>query len=168
METIVNKVAESNIITLDLSTFLPNKESIVALDLKPFLFMEMIVKEKDFRAKVQEHDWAQFKNKHVVIFCSADAIIPMWAYMLITSQLASVADSVFFGTVQEVEKKLIAQNLEQINPQEYLDKRVVLKGCGDVAVPEIAYTLATFKLMPVVKSLMFGEPCSTVPIFKRK
>ncbi len=168
METIVNKVAESNIITLDLSTFLPNKETIAVLDIKPFLFMEMIVKEKDFRAKVQEYDWSVFQNKHVAIFCSVDAIIPMWAYMLITSQLSSISASVFFGTEQEVEKKLILENLDKINPQEYLDKRVVLKGCGDVAVPEIAYTLATFKLMPVVKSLMYGEPCSTVPIFKRK
>lgn len=167
MDTIVNKVAESGIITIDLAQFLPAEDAIVAFDIKPFLFREMILKEKDFRESMKEHDWKQYADKHVAIFCSADAIVPVWAYMLISSYLQGISAGVYFGSVEEFSKKIVADNIVAIDTTEYVDKRVVLKGCGDKEVPEVAYVMATDKLKPVVKSLMYGEPCSTVPIYKQ-
>lgn len=167
MEKLVNKVAESGIITIDLVNYLPAYERFVAFDIKPFLFKEMILKEKDFRAAMKEHDWEQYADKFVAVHCSADAIVPVWAFMLITSYLQPVAQAVYFGQTDEMYNKLIADNIATINTEEYTDKRVVLKGCGDKEVPAIAYLSATEKLRPVVKSLMYGEPCSTVPIYKQ-
>lgn len=167
METIINKVAESGIVTLDLAIFLPEDEDLVLFDIKPFLFREMILKEKDFREFMKNNDWQQYIGKHVAIFCSVDAVIPVWAYMLVTSYLQSITKSVYFGTKEELYKKIVSDNIAQLQTDEYIDKRVVLKGCGDKAVPEIAYVIATEKLKPVVKSLMYGEPCSTVPIYKQ-
>lgn len=166
METIVNKVAESGIITLDLAPYI-STDNVVTFDLKPFLFMEMILKEKDYRASLQAHDWAQYTGKDVAVTCSADAIIPVWAYMLAASYLQPVAASVYFGTADELGKMLIINRLNAIDTAEYLDKRVVIKGCGDTPIPDAAYLVITAHLRPVVKSLMYGEPCSTVPIYKK-
>ena len=168
METIVNKVAESGIITLDLSQYLPEKESIQQFDLKPFLFREMILKEKDYRAALQQHDWNQYKDKHVAIFCSVDAIIPIWAYMLAAVYLEPLVKSVFFGTPQALEEQILFSNLQKIDVAEYADKRVVIKGCGETPIPDMAYVTITANLRPVVKSLMYGEPCSTVPLYKKR
>lgn len=168
MEPIVNKVAESGIVTLDLAQYLPAETQIAAFDLKPFLFMEMILKEKDYRAALLAYDWTAFEGKHVAVFCSADAIIPMWAYMLAGAYLQPVAGSVYFGTTDELRRHLVAENIGAIHAEEYFDKRVVVKGCGDEKIPEQAYLQVTQKLRPVVKSLMYGEPCSTVPIYKKK
>lgn len=167
METIVNKVADSGIITLDLAPYVHTND-VMDFDLKPFLFREMILKEKDYRAALQEHDWQQYGGKHVALHCSADAIIPVWAYMLATSYLQPVAASVYYSTPEELAKVLINNRINEIDTLEYTGKRVVLKGCGDIPVPEIAYVAATNHLRPVVKSLMYGEPCSTVPIYKNK
>ena len=168
MESIVNKVAESSIVTLDLATDLPAEESIAVFDLKPFLFREMILREKDYRAALLEHDWSLYEGKHIAVQCSVDAIIPVWAYMLAASYLQPVAVSVFFGVKDALRAHLIAESVAGISTEEFRDKRVVLKGCGDVAVPEQAYLRATAHLRPVVKSIMYGEPCSTVPIYKKK
>lgn len=168
METFVNKVAESGILTIDLVDYLPREEDVITFDLKPFLFREMIIKEKDFRASLIAHDWAQYNNKHVAITCSTDAIIPMWAFMLVSTYLQPVVSSVYFGTEQELKKHLTISRINSIDPQEYQDKRVVIKGCGDTSIPETAYVAVTGLLRPYVKSLMYGEPCSTVPIYKRK
>ncbi len=168
METIRNKVAESGIVTLDLAGYMIAENNIAKFDIKPFLFREMILKEKDYRAALQEHDWAIYTDKHVAIYCSADAIVPVWAYMLAASYLQPVAASVFFGTEEETIKHHLLAAIEKINVEEYTDKRVVIKGCGDVAVPDAAYIAVTNKLLPVVKSLMYGEPCSTVPVYKKK
>ena len=168
METFVNKVAESGILTIDLVDYLPREEDVITFDLKPFLFREMIIKEKDFRASLIAHDWAQYNNKHVAITCSTDAIIPMWAFMLVSTYLQTVVSSVYFGTEQELKKHLTISRINSIDPQEYQDKRVVIKGCGDTSIPETAYVAVTGLLRPYVKSLMYGEPCSTVPIYKRK
>jgi hypothetical protein len=165
MEAIVNKVAESGIITLDLAPFIPSE--VVLFDLKPFLFREMILKEKDYRGALQTHDWKQYEGKDVAVTCTADAIIPVWAYMLAASYLQPVAMSVYYGTADELTKVLIDQRIRQIDKSEYTDKRVVIKGCGDTPVPESAYLSITQHLRPVVKSLMYGEPCSTVPIYKK-
>ncbi len=167
MDLIVNKVAESGIVTLDLANYLPVYEDVVTFDIKPFLFREMILKEKDFRDAMKTHDWEQYKDKNVAIYCSADAIVPVWAYMLIAAYLQPFAAGMYFGSAEELYKKLVTDAINTIDITEYTDKRVVLKGCGDKAVPEIAYVAATEKLRPVVKSLMYGEPCSTVPIYKQ-
>ncbi len=167
MELIKNKVAESGIVTLDLATYLPTEESLAAFDLKPFLFREMILKEKDYRESLQQYDWTQYKDKHVAVYCSVDAIIPVWAFMLATVYLEQVASSVQFATPEEIKKQLLLKNVGAINAEEYSDKRVVIKGCGEVNIPDAAYVAITEKMKPVVKSLMYGEPCSTVPLYKK-
>jgi hypothetical protein len=167
MEQFVNKVAESGIITLDLATYIPMDDECAGFDLKPYLFREMILREKDFRAALPLTDWQQYGGKYVALFCSADAIVPVWAYMLIVSFLQPIAASVYFGTPQELKKSIINSRIYAIDATEYAGKRVVIKGCGDVAIPEMAYAAITFHLRGVVKSLMYGEPCSTVPIYKR-
>lgn len=168
METIVNKVAESGIITLDLANYIPGEHEIAVFDLKLFLFREMILREKDYRAALQTHDWQQYAGKQIAITCTVDAIIPMWAYMLAATYLQPVAASVYFGTAEEFSKYLTLEAISKIDANEYDDKRVVVKGCGDVPISESAYVAITQKLRPVVKSLMYGEPCSTVPIYKAK
>ena len=168
MDMIVNKVAESGIVTLDLATYIPDNDTLATFDLKPFLYMEMILKEKDFRASLLSHDWSIYTGKKVAVQCSVDAIIPVWAYMLVTTYLQPVAQQVFFGTEDELTKKIIIEGINTIDKGEYTDKRVVLKGCGDTPIPETAYIAATQHLLPVVKSLMYGEPCSTVPIYKKR
>lgn len=168
METIINKIAESGIATLNLEKFLPAESDIAVFDLKPFLFREMILREKDFRASLPEYEWEQYRNKHVAVICTADAIIPMWAYMLVASMLGEIALSVFSGTGAKLSEKLLLDNINSMDLSEYQDKRVVIKGCGDIPLPESAFLAITYKLKPVVKSLMYGEPCSTVPVYKRK
>lgn len=168
METIVNKVAESGIVTIDLADYLPQQDTLAIFDLKPFLFREMILREKDYRTALQDHDWSQYAEKNVAVLCSADAIIPMWAYMLAASYLQPVASYVYFGSSDELFKHLTITNLEKIDAAEYEGKRVVIKGCGDTPISEAAYVAVTAKLRATVKSLMYGEPCSTVPIYKKK
>lgn len=164
---IINKVADSALTSIDLEEYYPKGETAV-FDLKDHLFMGLILKEKDFRAALQTHDWEQFRNKIVAITCSADAIIPMWAYMLVASNLQPIAKDVVYGEEKNILNTLLLRNLATIKGEDYTDKRVVVKGCGDVAIPEAAYVEITNKLRPYVKSIMYGEPCSTVPIFKRK
>lgn len=166
-DTIINKVEESGLVTLDLEMFYP-KQEIVPFDLKDFLFMGLILKEKDFRTALAELNWEQYREKHVAIFCSADAIIPMWAYMLAATNLSNVKATVEFGTVEEIHKNLFLKNISTLDATSFIDKRVVVKGCGDLPIGAFAYVEITNKLAPVVKSLMYGEPCSTVPVFKRK
>ncbi|MFT3949618.1 MAG: DUF2480 family protein [Agriterribacter sp.] len=165
-ETIINKVAESGIITINLEDFFP-KSDIVVFDVKPWLFRELILKEKDFREALKNADWAWYKDKTVGITNTADAIIPMWAYMLVASYLNPFAKDIFFGDKKCVTQLLMLKNIEQINAEDYIDKRIVIKGCGDIVLPEAAYVSITNKLRPVVKSLMYGEPCSTVPVYKK-
>jgi hypothetical protein len=167
MEPIVNKVAESGLITLDPVQFLPTPESIKTFDLKNYLFRELILKEKDFRAALKETDWSVYDQKQVAVFCSVDAIIPAWAYMLIASYLPKAA-TIFFGTEQQLLDAIIAENIKQFEINPYKDQRIVIKGCGDILVPHCAYMNITQKLQPIVKSIMYGEPCSTVPILKNK
>ena len=166
-ELIVNKVANSGLITLDLETYLP-KEPIVSFDLKDHLFMGLILKEKDFREALKAKDWQEYTDQYVNITCSAHAIIPMWAYMLVTSYLQPVAKDVYVGTVAEMQKHLFLKNLNAIDVQAFQDQRMVVKGCGDVAIDSYAYGEITKVLMPVAKSIMYGEPCSTVPVYKKK
>jgi hypothetical protein len=166
-ETFINKVSESALVTLDLEEFYP-KEEIVLFDIKDFLFMGLILKEKDFREALKNLNWETYQNKLVAVTCSADAVIPMWAYMLIATNLQPVAKEIVFGTEEELKKQLLLKKISHLRTDDYLDKRVVIKGCGDLPIGEAAYLEATKILRPVAKSIMYGEPCSTVPIYKRK
>jgi len=165
-EVIVNKVADSVLQTIDLEAWMPKEEPVV-FDLKDFLFMGLIIKEKEFRASLQQTDTSVYKDKTVLINCSADAIIPMWAYMLVASLLQPVAKELFFGSATEWKKQKLMQAIAALDTAVYQDQRVVVKGCGDEPIPEAAYLEITSKLRPVAKSIMYGEPCSTVPIFKQ-
>ncbi len=166
-DVIVNKVSESGIISLDLEEFYP-KEPIVLFDLKDYLFMGLILKEKDFRASLAALDCTIYTNKNVGIVCTADAIIPMWANMLIASLLEPHANQVFFGNEEDIIAAAITHNINQIDSSLYTDQRVVVKGCGELQIPATAYVAITNKLRPVAKSIMYGEPCSTVPIYKKR
>ena len=166
-EVINNKVSESALVTLNLEQFFPSEE-IVLFDMKDYLFMGLILKEKEFRESLKIIDLNQYTKKSVAVTCSADAVIPIWAYMLVASYLQPVASEVAFGTVEEVTNQLLLKNIGQINLIDYTDKRVVIKGCGELPVGESAYLEATKLLRPIAKSIMYGEPCSTVPIFKKK
>lgn len=167
MEEIVNKVAQSALTTIDLEKFYPAGETVV-FDMKDHLFMELILKEKDFRAALLTLDWGMYRGKNVAITCTADAIIPIWAYMLVASYLEPVAAFYAFGDEEFVHKTLFIKNIAAIDPQQYQDQRIVVKGCGDKAITEAAYVEITRLLRPVAKSIMYGEPCSTVPVFKKK
>jgi len=167
-EAIVNKVANSGLITLDLEAYLPQGNEIQGFDLKDHLFMGLILKEKDFREALKNLDWSVYQDKNVAVFCSADAIIPVWAYMLVASYLEPVAKTVYVGSTVEMYKHLVLKNLGSIDPSSFADQRVVVKGCGDVNIESYAYAEVTRILRPVAKSIMYGEPCSTVPIYKKK
>ena len=162
----VNKVLESGIITLDLEEFYPKEETAV-FDMKDHLFMGLILKEKDFRETLKNLDLTPYKDKNIALTCSADAVIPVWAYMLVASYLQPVAKEIVFGDADFLHKTLFLKNIEQINVENYKDQRVVIKGCGELPISEIAYVAITNQLRPVVKSIMYGEPCSTVPVYKK-
>lgn len=166
-ESFINKVAESGLISLDLAQYIPDND-IVVFDIKPYLFMELILKEKDFRASLAAIDWTQFENKIVGIFCSTDAIIPMWANMLIVANVSPYAKSVYFGDENKTRELVLLEEIQKLDATSFADQRVVVKGCGDTPIGESAYIAITQKLRPVVKSIMYGEPCSTVPVYKKK
>ncbi|MCE3282656.1 MAG: hypothetical protein K0Q66_1393 [Chitinophagaceae bacterium] len=167
MEEIVNRVSESSLITLDLEQFYPRGE-IAVFDMKDHLFMGLILKEKDFRTALQGLDWEQYRGKNVAVTCSADAVIPVWAYMLVATYLQPVAKEIVFGDEKTLVQTILSRNLSNMDPNEYADKRVVVKGCGEVAIPDSAYMEVTARLRPFAKSIMYGEPCSTVPIYKKR
>ena len=165
--TIINKVTESLLTTIDLEEYAPKGDTAV-FDMKDHLFMGLILKEKDYREALKTLDWEQYRDKYVAITCTADAIVPMWAYMLAATNLQPVAKDVVFCEAKNLQSALWLKNLSAINGELFTDKRVVVKGCGEAPVPEAAYVEITNKLRPFVKSIMYGEPCSTVPIFKKK
>ncbi len=166
-EPFVNKVAESGLITLNLEDYLPRGESAV-FDLKDHLFMGMILKEKDFREALKTFNWEPYRDKNVALICGVDAIIPVWAWMLVVSYLQPVAREVVMGDEKELQKRLFLKNINLLDLSEFNDKRVVVKGCGETPIPDYIYMEITKLLRPVVKSIMYGEPCSTVPVFKKK
>ncbi len=162
----VNKVAESGIITFNLEDLYP-KEEVIVFDMKDYLFMGLILKEKDFREALKIVNKSVFENKITTLTCSADAVIPMWAYMLVASLLQPVSKEIFYGNESTVKEKILLRNIDNINAEQYTDTRVVIKGCGELPISEAAYVAITKKLRPVAKSIMYGEPCSTVPVFKK-
>ncbi len=165
-EPIINKVAESGLITLDLEQYFPKGETAV-FDLKDYLFMGMILKEKDYREALKAKDWSGYKDKNVALVCTADAIIPVWAWMLAATYLQPLAKELVMGDEKELHKTLFLKNLSAVNVNVFEDKRVVIKGCGETPIPDYVYMEITRLLRPVVKSIMYGEPCSTVPVYKK-
>lgn len=166
MEEIVNKVNQSGLVQIDLESLRQPGER-VFFDLAPLLYMGLALKEKDFRAYIQTHDWSQYKEKHVAIACSTEAIIPTWAYMLISSQLTNYATTIVFGNLKELEKHLYLAVIENMDIHEFEDGKIVIKGCSKESIPLDAYVALTKRLRPTVRSIFFGEPCSTVPIYKK-
>jgi len=164
---IVNKVAQSGLITIDLEDlYVPGER--VLFDMKDWLYEELILKEKDFREKLKEHDWSKYNEKFVTITCSVDAVVPTWAYMLVVTYLKPVAKKISFGNLQKLEEEIFDDVISKLNIENFRDGKVVIKGCSKIEVPVSAYVRLTELLRPVAKSIMYGEPCSTVPVFKRK
>lgn len=166
-DVIINRVSESGLLELNLEDYYPQGE-VAVFDMKDYLFMGLILKEKDFREAMKSGNFSNYENKLVSVVCSADAIIPMWAYMLVASYVQPFAKDIMFGDKVAVLQALFLKALGRINPEDFRDKRVVVKGCGDLPIGEFAYLEITRLLLPVVKSLMYGEPCSTVPIYKKR
>jgi len=170
METcmvIMNRVDSSGLVTLNLEDFYP-KETIKIFDLKDYLFRGLIIKEKEFREALKNTNWNEYENANVGVTCTADAIIPVWAYMLVATYLQPFAKNIVLGDEKKLIETILINNITSINTEDYNDKRVVIKGCGDVDIPESAYLKITALLLPHAKSIMYGEPCSTVPVFKKK
>lgn len=166
MESIVNRVVKSPLISFDLEEFYP-KGNRVVLDIAPWLFEGMILKEKDFRNSVSQHLWQQYSDSFVAITCSADAIIPSWAYLLVSSHLVNYAKTLVVGDLNLLETVLFAEVISKIDLTLYQNKPVIIKGCSKKSIPNSAFSLLVQKLQPVVKSLMYGEACSSVPLFKK-
>ncbi|MFA4867679.1 MAG: DUF2480 family protein [Pedobacter sp.] len=166
-ENFVNKVAASGLITLNLEDYFHSGERIV-YDIKENLFHGLMLREKDFREFIKTHDWSVYTGKNIAIICSADAIVPTWAYMLLANRMKPFANEVVFGSLETLEAVLFSKALAKIDVSAFANERVVIKGCADIDVTVAAYIEITNLLTPVVKSIMYGEPCSTVPIYKRK
>lgn len=168
MDEIVNRVAKSPLVSIDLEEYL-HKGDFVLFDVKDLLHEGLILREKEFRAFVKATDWSAYDGKNVGLVCSTDAIVPTWAYMLLTVNLTAHANLVTFGDHPAIERKLIDQAIERcLENNDLRDKKVVIKGCSAIQQLEYAYSVLSSRLAPIVNSLMYGEPCSTVPIFKQK
>lgn len=164
-DEIVNKVEGSGLVTIDLEELYPEGERVL-LDVKPLLFQELILKEKDFREFIKNEDWTKYKNKLVAITCTNDAIVPTWAFMLLSIALESHAKKIVFGSLEQLEILLFDEAVSKMDCTKYKDARVVIKGCGDKPLPINAFIKLTTVLKPFAKSIMYGEPCSTVPLYK--
>lgn len=165
-QVLINRVAESSLITINLENFFPDVE-FATFDVKDFLFMELILKEKEFREALKAYDWAVLKDKVLLLYCSNDAIIPTWAFMLVTVNAAPYVKEIFQGKREEYYKNYMSKALDKIDFSQYDQQRIVIKGCGNKPIPVSAYIDITNKLQPFAQSIMYGEPCSTVPIFKK-
>lgn len=165
MEEIINKIEKSGLITLDLEDFYPQGIRTI-IDIKTFLWQGLVLKEKEFRQAIKDHDWNQYQGNFVGLTCSEDTIIANWAYMLIASSLQGIAKRTFFGDRDALEAHLFDETISNIDLEQYRDKRILVKGCGSIPIPTFAYVKIVDKLQSVVKSLMYGEACSSVPIYK--
>ena len=167
MSEIVNRVEASGIITLDLEELIPDRTRSY-IDIKDQLFKGLILREKDFRSWVKQHDWSQYNNHDVAVYCSADAVVPTWAYMLIATAISPITSSIYFTQPDNLSAMIAERAVSKIDPLQYSDSRVVIKGCGNRDISNHAYVMLTSKLTSVAKSVMFGEPCSTVPVYKKR
>ena len=166
-DEIVNRVTKSKLKTIDLEEFYPSGQRSI-IDIKKWLFHELILKESDFREDLKNYDWSQYKDHYIALNCSSDAIIPSWAYMLITTYIAPIANKIVVGNLEALETAIYSGIITELNVSEYIDKSVIIKGCSNKPIPETAYTLLLQKLQPIAKSIMFGEACSSVPLFKKE
>lgn len=166
-DEIINRVANSNLITLDLEDYYPNGERVL-LDISNWLYEGIVLREKEFRNFVEQHDWSQYQNKYVAITCSTDAIIPAWAFMLISIELQAFSKLTVVGDLETLETVIYQNIIDSLDVSEFIDKPVIIKGCSKKPVPLNAYNMISSKLKPIAKSVMFGEACSNVPLFKRK
>ena len=167
MSGIVNRVEASGIITLDLEELIPDRTRSY-IDIKDQLFKGLVLREKDFRSWVKQHDWSQYNNHDVAVYCSADAVVPTWAYMLIATAISPITSSIYFTQPDNLSAMIAERAVSKIDPLQYSDSRVVIKGCGNRDISNHAYVMLTSKLTSVAKSVMFGEPCSTVPVYKKR
>ncbi|MDC6366386.1 MULTISPECIES: DUF2480 family protein [Flavobacteriaceae] len=167
MDEIVNRVAQSKLVTFDLEELYPEGQRIT-LDIKDWLYEGIILKEKDFRKYVDEQDWSAYQNTYVALYCSTDAIIPGWAFMLVASRLNPFVKKVVVGNMEDLETAIYQELLNSLDTAPFADKPVIIKGCSNKPVPENAYIMAMSKIQQVAKSVMYGEACSSVPLFKRK
>jgi hypothetical protein len=166
-EEILNRVANSKLKTFDLEEIYPEGKRVV-FDIKDWLFQEIILKEKDFRASVTNHDWSQYKNSFVAVTCSIDAIIPSWAFMLVAAELTPFANKVVIGNLELLETVIYQELISFLDFKDFADKPVIIKGCADKPIPNSAFAFLIAKLQPLAKSILFGEACSTVPLYKSK
>jgi len=163
---IINKVANSSLITFNLEDYYKKGER-KTFDISPFLLEGIVLREKEFRKSVKDFDWSQFQNSYVALHCATDAIVPSWAFMLVSLSIVPFAYHVTHGSLEDLERELFVEELSKISYEDYKDQRVIIKGCSQYPVPELAYTIVAQKLLPFTKSLMFGEACSTVPLYKQ-
>jgi len=166
-DTIFNRVAESKLITFDLEKLYQIGDRIT-IDLSQWLDKGIILREKEFRLKLKQHNWKVYRNQFVAIYCSTDAVLPAWASLLVTTYLQPYAKKVVMGTLVDLEIHLFTEEIKKINISSFKDKAVIIKGCTDKKVPEDSYVQLISRLQPVVKSLFYGEACSSVPLFKKK
>lgn len=164
---IVNRVANSVLVTIDLEDFYPEGERVL-FDIKKWLFAEQILKEKDFREFVKNHNWNSYQNKYIALTCSSGAIIPSWAYLLITVSLSPYANKIVVGDLESLEYSIFQEIIDQLPIKIYKEKLVIIKGCSNKYIPQNAYSQLIVKLLPITKSIMYGEACSNVPLFKGK
>ena len=163
---IINRVANSSLITIDLEDWYPEGTRSI-IDIKDWLYKELILKEKDFREQVKKANWEQYKDHYVALTCSSDAIIPGWAYMLIATFIAPFAKNFVIGSLEDLENKLYQTEIDKLDVSMYQNKPVIIKGCSNKPVPENAYINLIQKVQPVAKSIMYGEACSSVPLYKK-
>lgn len=166
-EEIINRIANSNLKTIDLEDYYPEGNRIV-IDIKDWLYQELILREKDFRTSVANHNWEQYRDSYIALTCTSDAIIPSWAYLLITTRLNKIAKKVIVGSLDLLETVIFDEVIQQLDITEFINKPIIIKGCANKPIPASAYTLLIGKIQPIAKSVMYGEACSTVPLYKAK
>lgn len=166
-EEIINRVAKSKLITFNLEDLYPKGER-VPFDISTWLLEGIVLRESEFREQANNHDWSQYQDKFVALYCSTDAIVPGWAYLLLSLHLSPYANKVIVGNLEELESILFAELLKDFDMSEYQDKPIIIKGCAHKPIPQNAYVLLAQKLQPIAKSIMYGEACSSVPLFKKK
>ncbi len=167
VKPIVNRVAQKAIISLDLADYFPKQEEMDVIDLKDYLFKGLILKEAEFREQVKQTDWSKYQGRYVALYCSVNAIVPMWAYMVLTAELSAYAKEVACAVPEHALEIFLYRNLAALDMEQFKAQRVVIKGCGDRPVPEAAFVQLTKQLAGVARSIMYGEPCSMVPVFKK-
>jgi len=166
-EEIINRVANSKLTTIDLEDYYPKGKRIL-FDIKEWLYEGFVLKEKEFRAQVAAHDWSQYQDAYIALICSSEAIVPTWAYMLLTISLEPYAKRTIIGNLEQLETSIYQTIIEQLDVKAFKDQLLIVKGCSNKPIPAVAYVMLSQKLRPVAKSIMYGEACSSVPLFKRK